>query len=259
MSENQEESLLTKILEKQKSKTKPVLAFLSLFFLLIILSFFSSRWYRLQAIKNVKISGNNILANSEIYDLVTDEIIGVSTSGIDLIKVKQKLESHPYIYKATVWFNSKGILGIEINERYPTAIVIKADGSMDLVDNTASIMPYRLHKEFTNFPIISNVYSGKNINKAALLGALLIINEMGTSQPTFSQIISEIKYIPEDKSYKLYLSDSGLGVLFGRPDDIVGKLENLSIFWREKLLVSKFDREVRELDVRWKDLVIAKY
>lgn len=259
MSEKAKKSLLDKIVEKKKSKTKPVLMFLLLFSLLVILSFFSSQWYNLQAIKNVRISGNNILASSEIYDLVTDEIIGVSTNGINLFEVKRKLESHPYISKATVWFNSKGILGIEINERYPTAVIITDSGSTSLVDNTGAVMPYRLHKEFTNLPVISSVFSGKNINKSALAGALLIIGEMELSHPTFSQIVSEVKYIPENNTYKLFLTDSSLGVLFGRTDDTVEKLKKLSIFWKEKLLVSEFKKDIKELDIRWKDLVVARY
>ncbi len=242
----------------KKSKTKPVLVFLFLLVSLIVLSFFSVSWYKSQAIKNVKISGNSILSNLEIHELIEKYITNSSVDGIDLLQVEHKLQEHDYISTAKVWFNSKGILGIEVKERYPVAIVVDDLNRLSFVDSEANLLPYRFHKEFSNLPVISNVFDSRKINKFAITGALLIVNELEANKHNLKNFISEIIYVSNNIGYKLFLSDPALPILFGKTDDISNKLDKLYIFWKNKLLASSFDNSIKGLDIRWQDIVIVQ-
>ena len=242
----------------KKSKTKPVLVFLFLLVSLIVLSFFSVNWYKSQAIKNVKISGNSILSNLEISELIEKDIANSSVDGIDLLQVEHKLQQHDYISTAKVWFNSKGILGIDVKERYPVAIVVDNLNRLSFVDNEANLLPYRFHKEFSNLPIISNVFNNSKINKSAITGALLIVDELESNKYNLKNFISEIIYVSNNIGYKLFLSDPALPIIFGKTNDISNKLDKLHIFWKNKLLASSFDNSIKGLDIRWQDIVIVQ-
>ncbi len=254
---NTENPTLTKQI---RSKTKPVSIFLFLFLLLIVLSFFSINWYNSQTIKSIKLNGNSILSNSEIYELIEDEIISSETNDINLFNIEKKIKQHKYVSEARVWFNSKGILGVDINERYPIAITINKFNELIFLDNTGSLLPYRFHKEFTNLPIINNIFQKNGtLNEVAANGALLILNELESNTQNLSNLISEINYISTDNSYKLFLTTPTIPVLFGKAENIQEKLKHLYIFWKKKLSTSEsLKSSINFLDIRWNSIVIVK-
>ncbi len=253
------DSLYSKVAAIKKSKTKSVLSLILLLSLIALLSVFSIKWYKIQAIQNIKISGNTILTNSEINNIISSEIINVPQEGINLFQIKEKLKSNPYIADADVWFNSKGILGIEITERFPVAIVINPRGETEFVDKYGTIIPYRLYKEFSDLPIITNVYFNGKVNNGALLGALLIVDGMQNTMPQYNNLISEIRYDNKNRSYELHLADSNLPILFGRTDNVADKLEKLYTYWKTHLSTEMFNLKIQRLDVRWNDMIIVSY
>lgn len=255
----QMDSILEKIIITKRSKSKSVLLLLGLFALLIFLSLLSSNWYLQQIIRTVKISGNTVLSTGEINSIIDNEIMNVPKSGIDLTEIKNKLISNEYIADAFVWCNSKGVIGIEIKERVPLAVVVVNEDIM-FVDQTGTTFNYRLYKEYGDLPIISNVnksFSDK-MDKVALLGAIAIVTELQNSPSTLNKLISEVHFNRDNGAYELFLSDSNINVLFGKPDNIIEKLNNIYSFWKEKILNSSEKDIFKNIDARWKNTIIVK-
>ena len=251
--------IINKLENKKASKSKTVFLFIGILVVFIILSILSSNWFNSQAIKSIKINGNIIVSNGEIYDIINDETIDFAIDDIDLYGIKKKIEMHPYISIAKVWINSKGVLSVEIKENIPIAIIIDSDNNLKFVDDKANVMPYRFYKGFTNLPIINNVFIKGIVNKPAVKGAILILTELMTNYKNLSNSISEIRYSEHRKMYELLLTDIDCPIFFGRADNISDKLANLYVFWKNKLVVASSDiSELRYIDVRWKDVVIVR-
>jgi cell division septal protein FtsQ len=257
--ENQN-SFIEKINAKRKSKTKSVLLLCGIFIVLFLLSWMASSWYSKQAIKTIRVSGNTVLTAGEINAIIDEKIMNIPNEGIELNAVKNKIIAHEYVEDAYVWFNSKGVLGIEIKERVPVGLVVKPDGEIVFVDQTGAIFKYRLYKEYTDLPVISNVYgrNAKNIDKVVLSGALDIITELQSNFPKLNNIVSEVKFNTLSKNYELYLTESGIKVDFGRAENIAHKMEKIYIFWKEKISTVQDRNEFRNIDVKWNNVVIVR-
>jgi len=259
--ENQtENSFIEKINAKRKSKTKSVLLLLGIFISLILLSFLASSWYAKQAIKTIRISGNTVLTAGEINAIIDEKIMNIPNERIKLNEIKNKIITHEYVEDAYVWFNSKGVLGIEIKERVPVGLVVKPDGEIVFVDQMGAIFKYRLYKEYTDLPVISNVYrhNTKNIDKVILAGALDIVTELQSNFPKLNNIVSEVKFNTVSKNYELYLTESGIKVDFGRAENITQKMEKTYIFWKEKISTVQDRSAFRNIDAKWNNVVIVR-
>ena len=264
MENNNENSFIEKIKQKRKSKTKAVLLLLGIFSSLIFLSVLASSWYSKQAIKSIRISGNTVLTAGEINAIIDEKIMNVPTEGINLKEIRSKIETHEYVENADVWFNSKGVLGIEIKERVPVGLVVKPNGEIVFVDQTGAIFKYRLYKEYTDLPIISNVFrhNARNntliIDNVILSGALDIVTELQSNFPKLNSIVSEVKFNTVSKNYELFLTEANIKIDFGRAENITDKMEKIYVFWREKISTVQDKSAFRNIDVKWNNVVIVK-
>ena len=253
-------SVSLKNTDQKDNMSKTVLCLCGVICLLVFLSLLSSSWFAKQAIKNIKVSGNTVLTLGEINTLIDEQIMNIPNEGINLTEIKNKLITHEYIADAFVWFNSKGVLGIDIKERVPVAIVVSYNGEIQFVDQDGAVFQYRFYKEYTDLPIISNVYDGKTkkIDKVALFGALEIINGIQNSSNSVDKIISEIKYSPKNKDYTIFLTEMRLKILFGRAENVIEKLNKINDFWKENVLSEAAKNNKRNFDVRWANTLIVK-
>ena len=254
-----ENSFVEKIREKKQSKTKSVLLLSGIFVFLILLSWLASAWYARQAIKTITISGNTVLTAGEINSIIDEKIMNIPNKGIKLNEIKNKLVANEYVADAYVWFNSRGVLGIEIQERVPVGIVVKSDGTLAFVDQTGAIFQYRLYKEYTDLPIISNVYNRINqVNNVHLAGALDIVTVLQSSFSKLDNIVSEVRFNTVTNSYELYLTEANIKVDFGKAENIAKKLEKIYAFWKGKILLVQNKNQFRNIDVKWDNIVIVK-
>ena len=241
------------------SKTKSVLLLCCILISLALLSLLASSWYERQAIKTIRISGNTVLTAGEVYAIIDKKIMNIPNKGIKLNEIKEMLVANEYVADANVWFNSRGVLGIEIKERVPVGIVVNPDASIAFVDQTGTIFQYRLYKEYTDLPVISNVYNRiKQINNVSLLGALDIVTMLQSGFPKLNNIVSEVRFNPVTNGYELYLTEANIKVDFGKPENIAQKLEKIYTFWREKISLVPDKKQFRNIDVKWNNIVIVK-
>jgi cell division septal protein FtsQ len=252
-------SLFDKLQQKHIGKTKSVLVLIAIIIGMIILCIISFLWSSNQPIRNIKISGNIVLSSGEINACIDSLIMNIASSDVDLDKIKSKLLQNEYIADADVWFNSKGMLGIDIKERVPIATIVDAKGDLYFCDQAGTVFAYRLFKEYADLPIISNTYYSKSNeqNKTALQGAISIVCELGNDFQILDNMVSEVRYLHSSRSYELYLTAGNINVLLGRGDYVADKLSTLYAFLKSKVLHSANIAQYKHLDARWKDLIIS--
>ena len=251
-------TIINNVINKAKNKTKSVLILLIVCLLLGILSVVAQWWFGNQAIKSISISGNNVITTNEIYTTLDKYIINIPNNNLDLNLVKIKLLENEYIANANVFINSKGVLGIQIEERKPIAIIINNYGNTMLVDQYGHIFNWRPFNEFNDFPIISNVWDNNNLNKnnaainnIALNSALEIIKEIDNNFPTINKILSEINFVKKDRTFQLFLNEANICINFGKPESINNKLNNIALFWNKVILPSNNFSKFAKIDARW--------
>ncbi|MDR0927013.1 MAG: cell division protein FtsQ/DivIB [Ignavibacteria bacterium] len=243
-------SLIEQLIQKKRAKTGAVLLLLGIVVALTLLSFIASHWYAKQAIKSVKVSGNAMLTSGDVNAIIDKNIMNVPTDGINLASLRKKLMSNEFIADADVWFNSKAVLGIDIKERVPIGILLNADGTLAYIDNTGAIFSYRLFKNYTDMPVITNAKD--NISRK---GAVDIISEL-QNIPSLYNIVSEIKYNTLHKTYSLLLTENNISVALGRNENIAEKLLKFNIFWKNKLVLATDKNSYKHLNASWENIII---
>ena len=243
------------MIEKVRSKTKSVLILLAISVILVIVAFISNQWFSKQTIRTIKITNNNVLSNGDINSIIDKQIINVENNGLNLNAIKKTLQSNEYVLNADVWVNSKGVLGINIEERNPIAIFINDKGIPNFIDKYGHIFSYNLHKDFINIPVIRNIETYNNIIKKK--DVINIISVLKENYPLLDARISEIKYNKNTKEYNLLMSLGDINVNIGNTNDLENKLYNLQSFIDNVVLTSNDISKYKKLDVRWKNKVIV--
>ena len=236
--------------EKIRSKTKSVIILFGISVALVIVAIISNQWFAKQTIRTIKITGNNALSNGEINSIIDKQIMNVKNEGLNLNAIKNTLLSNEYIRNANVWINSKGVLGIDIEERNPIAILIDKNGNTMFIDETGKQFGYKLYKDFIDIPVVRNIDS-KNINKDIILILLTLKNDY----PLLNAKISEIEY--NKKGYKLHLTLGDVCVNIGNTSNLKNKLFAIQSFINNVVLSSNDLKKYRYLDARWKDRIVV--
>ncbi len=178
-----------------------------------------------------------------------------SISQLDLRKMENIAQKHPWIRKAEIFVDNKNVLNINIIQREPAARIFNQDGSSYYIDSLGSQMPFRIGYAypapvFTNVPVfvtdsLNNALRAK-INR---ISRTLNHDTFWSAQITQIELQSEQKFvlIPLAGNHKIILGDT---------DNLDNKLDNLLAFYKnipDKVGWDKYET----LDVRFSGQVIA--
>jgi cell division septal protein FtsQ len=230
---------------------KSVVILIGIIITLIVVGVIANKWFSKQTIRNINITGNSALSNGDITSIIDNQIININTDGLNLNKIKETLLANEYIANADVFVNSKGVLGINIEERIPIAIIVNSNGTPMFIDRAAKIFSYKLHKEYTNLPIIRNIDT-KNINK--MKECVDIILTTKDKFPILYERISEVIYSPNKTKFNLNIAD--ISVNIGNKENLEHKLNNINSFIDNVALKANNIKKYKHLDARWKDKII---
>ncbi len=113
---------------------------LSLISMAILFNFFS-RKEPLFLVKGVKITGSRQLCEKEIMDMVAPHIGGKSIFEVNTEKVRKSIITHPYVKDVRIKRVYPFYLHVEIKERKPSALWVRPDGTLKVIDEDG--YPYR--------------------------------------------------------------------------------------------------------------------
>lgn len=184
-----------KIKKKTKIKFIPVLVFL---LLIIIVSFLVSFSLKVK-IKNIYVTGNNIITDEEIINLsgIGNYPSFIKTSTFD---IKKKLLSNSYIKDVTVSKKFPATININVLEYVP--LFIKQSDKKVVVDIDREFIS---SQEVLGIPILLNYVPD------TIYGDF--INEMKNTDNKIRRMISQIEYVPNEydkQRFLLYMDDGNL-------------------------------------------------
>lgn len=243
------------IKNKVRLKTKSVVILTGSVIILFFIAIIANNWFNKQQIRNININGNSILSKAEVHSIIDNLIMNVKNDGLNLYNIEKKLNSNEYIQSSEVFINSKGVLGINITEKKPIAIIINEYGTPKLIDKYSNIFNYRLLDAFIGLPIINANNININ-NKNKIQNAVNIIQTLKNKFPNLETKISEITCNKTKNEYFLQLTYGNISANIGDTDNLINKLETLQTFIDNVILTSNDISIYKQLDARWKDKII---
>ncbi len=235
--------------------------YLILIFILVIISVgtlivLSIAWAEKQEIKKVDISGNQILGEQEIMSKLSGELLDNSNSKIKIENIQKLLKKNPYIQETYITHKNLNEIKVEVRERNPVAALVLENGNLVYIDAELNLLPYQLHSNMPDVPIISGIFANGKIDTTGIVGSFLIINNISAAGKAYLlPLIAEIDYSKADKTFSLTTSEDGAKVLLGKIDNIELKMEKLDAFYKNTLVSS--GKSLKYLDLRWGDHVLA--
>jgi len=237
---------------------------LSLFAALIvsILSFVHfERRNRMVANAEISITGNHenrLILEQEVEALILQRGINYRTSKVkdlNLIEISESIALHPAVEKVNAYFQSNGVLTIDIEERDPVLRIIDAGGENYYIDSKGYYMPL-LENISARVPVangyIFDPYQRLNIPVRQLQGndslaSSAVIDDlfeivMSARSDTFLLAQMEQLYVNEKKEIELIPKLGPGSILLGNSENIQSKFENLKLFYQQGLPSAGWDK-----------------
>lgn len=178
-------------------------------------------------IKDIKVSGNNLLETEKILSL-SQVNTGQNLMEINSEEIIKRISVHPLVKGVELKRKLPNTLQIVIEERKPVGLLVSQDGFIQVSEEGYFLALVHDLGEY-NLPVISGISleqlpgPGQLINNQGLFMALNIIKE---SDPALLENLVEIN-IAKSKHILAYTSN-GIEIRLGSLDKIKEKLANLN-------------------------------
>ncbi len=231
----------------------------SAIFSLIWSAFWWSDYHNTLAIKNVVFS-NTVILDKQNYRNTFGDLIGASIDEINLTRVTELVESHPYVLAARVSHRYPGTIMIEIMERTPIAILNTQP--MVMLDEEGYILPDMenmgdfLVPSLSNFNPAPELYpAGEKVLSVKVKESIEWLSHLRREYSFLYDNLSEIRLV-SDNDIELILAEEPTKILLGN-EDLWTKIEILKQF-RFDLKPNKELTDFSYLDMRYINQIIAK-
>ena len=231
----------------------------SAIFSLIWSAFWWSDYHNTLIIKNVVFS-NTVILDKQNYRNTFGDLIGASIDEINLTRVTELVESHPYVLAARVSHRYPGTIMIEIMERTPIAILNTQP--MVMLDEEGYILPDMenmgdfLVPSLSNFNPAPELYpAGEKVLSIKVKESIEWLSHLRREYSFLYDNLSEIRLV-SDNDIELILAEEPTKILLGN-EDLWTKIEILKQF-RLDLKPNKELTDFSYLDMRYINQIIAK-
>ena len=216
---------------------------------------------------HIERSGKNdgFLSDSAVLQLVhsNDSIIGKVVKQVHTKWIKRVITASPYVRSADTYFTIDGNLIINVIEKQPLFRIINQQYQDCYVDQQGQLFP--LGKNHVARVLLVNGYikaplvMGKSVQdsiyrKTFLPGIYQLVKQIHSDafmRAAISQVYvnskNEIDLIPELGRHV---------ILFGKPDDITTKLENLKAFYQQALVKEGWNK-YKEINLKYTNQVVC--
>jgi cell division septal protein FtsQ len=218
----------------------------------------ANRWKEELQVERVDIRGCRILPEREVIALAKVPV-GTPLYEVDLLAVRSRLRTNPYIKEAVVNHDLPSAIKITVQERRPAAIL----GGPEPFCITAEgyVLPSVTSKEVFDLPAITGlpqeqpVRAGDRINTEKFRVAIEILREAQALDPDLYHLISEINLASED--IIVYTAEQGVPILFGK-DRIRTQLGSLQSFWNQHVRQEGAEN-LKAIDLRFEGQVVVRW
>ncbi len=186
------------------------------------------------------------------------KIKGKLMSSFKLRKIANELEVNPWISKAILFFDAKGLLHIELEEREPVARIFSNKAQTFYLDYSGKILPLST-KHLAQVPIFTGFQGDpQKLTKqdSCQLKGVLYLSSYIQKDSFLIQMIDQI-HINNKNQYELIPSLGKQEVLFGDTSDMYGKFKKFSLFYKKAMSQNGWNK-YGKLDLTFKNQIVAK-
>lgn len=212
---------------------------------------------------NIEGATNNFfISKQDVMDIikrsVRAEIAGQPVSRFNLVAIEKELKKYVWISKAELFFDNRGILQAEIEERVPIVRVFTKEGESFYVDNVSTVLPLS-DKYAARLPVFSNFPSHpKAMNRWDSL-LLKDIKQLGLTiqKDSFLMAMIEQVDITEARLFEMVPKMGDQLILFGDAKDADNKFNKLKLFYKKVIPIEGWNK-YSYINLQYKDQVVAK-
>ena len=194
---------------------------------------------------------NLLTANS------TNKLQGRTLGTFKLQQLETQLKKNVWIKKAQLYFDSKNVLHVNIEERVPVARVFTSTGGSFYIDSSLKRLPLSSNTVL-KLPVFTGFPTDKKILKKSDSLLLRQMKEMSAfirSDAFWMAQIAQVD-ITVKKDFELVPTIGNHVIVFGKGDDIPGKFRKLRIFYEQVASKTGFDK-YKEVNIQYKGQVVG--
>ena len=225
------------------------------------LGVYAQHWKRGVWVREVIISGNTLLQDSELLGFAGG-LVDRNMESVDSAALERRFIAHPYIRDASVGKEMNGILRVQVDERRPFARIV-SEWMPGIIDTEGYVLPWR-ELPATAAPLID--VSGVRVRKSGAKAPVKVDPEEFTVLQSFLDalygteyarlMVRKITFIDGNKTY-FTASGSPIRFLVGNDGNYKEKLKKFEIFWQKVVARKGFDA-YDSVDLRFHERVFAR-
>jgi len=187
-----------------------------------------------------------------VNDYSNGELQGVPLRKVDFAQIEERLEANPFILKAEVYSSAKGVIDVKIEQREPLVRVVNNAGVSYYLDVNGFKIPTT--SKFTPRLVVAtgNIES---TGDSAVLEQLIRLCKFISGDEFWKAQFEQIN-VTDKGEFELVPKIGNHIIAMGRADDLKGKFDKLTVFYKEVL--KNFDADdFRVINVKYKDQIIC--
>ncbi len=244
-----------------------ILSTLGVILLMVVLIGFTGARNDHRAIHDVVVDieqeeGNYFVDQAEVIALLnaanTDYVLGSTIGRLELKLLESRVEAHPFVDDADVFYDLHGNLRVTVEQARPIARLFDPRGTDRYIDRAGHILP--TDAEYTaRVPLIET-------ERPMGWEESLLQNEQGRQLLEFLTLIdadpfwrAQIAHLVIEKGgdYVMFPQVTKQKIIFGQPEDLDSKLRRLEIFYKE-ILPKKGWNHYSSVNLKIKDQIVCE-
>lgn len=201
----------------------------------------------------------SFLTVENVEDLLQRHTAGVRgelVAGFNLRAVEAKIQQHPFIRKAQLYFDNQDVLHVTVQEKVPVARLFTSNGTSFYLDELGALMPLALSKTL-KLPVFTGLPDSINFNKkdSLLLTQIKTAAQMIVADSFWSSQVAQLDLTPANE-WEMIPVVGDHSIKLGDLDNMQAKLRRIWIFYEQVIAKVGWSR-YRVIDVRFEGQVVA--
>jgi cell division protein FtsQ len=202
------------------------------------------------------ISKSDIL--EQLQKTAKSTLVNKPVTKINLFKLEAVLEKHPWVRSAELYFDSKDVLQVVLQERTPVARLFTTANNSFYIDSSGTRMPLMKNLNL-RLPVVTNFTNAKKPNHqdSMLLHDVKKLTSFILSDTFWEAQIAQIDITPYQQ-FELIPTIGNHVIRIGAADDLESKFQKLFVFYKEVMSKTGFHK-YRVLDVQFDGQLVAMH
>jgi cell division protein FtsQ len=206
-------------------------------------------------------TGESFVEKKEVMNLLTangtNKLQGRALKTFKLQQLETLLKKNVWVRKAQLYFDSKNVLHVKIEERVPLARVFTSSGASFYLDSNLKRLPLS-DQIVLKLPVFTGFPTDKKILKKSdsiLLQQIKEMSEFLLADAFWMAQIAQVD-ISVRKEFELAPTVGSHVIVFGKGDDIEKKFRKLRVFYEQVAAKAGFDK-YSEVNIQYNGQVIG--